>query len=201
MFSTTSDEFSVILVLHLKTIILENRKYLGKNLTFLKNITISSFCEQPVCRQHQIHAWLLSLFKHSMAQHTDFSQTAVLLASWTCWRLLCFCNTGQKKGNASPLLTSPHYNREKEKKSTYHELLYLYYMQFNSQEKPFKKEEDYLHVAETKKSKSKYEEGYTIRDVTLHSLEILSFYYPSLQRIRQSCSTCEDEQKEKGMKK
>lgn len=74
-------------------------------------------------------------------------------------------------------------------------------MQFNSQEKPFKKEEDYLHVAETKKSKSKYEEGYTIRDVTLHSLEILSFYYPSLQRIRQSCSTCEDEQKEKGMKK
>lgn len=89
----------------------------------------------------------------------------------------------------------------KKKKSIYHELLYLYYMQFNRQEKPFKKEEDYLHVAETKKSKSKYEEGYTIRDVTLHSLEILSFYYPSLQRIRQSCSTCEDEQKEKGMEK
>lgn len=58
-----------------------------------------------------------------------------------------------------------------------------------------------MHVAETKKSKSKHEEGCTVRDVTLHSLEILSLYYPSLQGTRQSCSTCEDEQKEKGIKK
>lgn len=38
-------------------------------------------------------------------------------------------------------------------------------------------------------------------DVMLHSLEILSFYYIPLQGIRQSCSTSEDEQKEKGIRK
>lgn len=38
-------------------------------------------------------------------------------------------------------------------------------------------------------------------DVMLHSLAILSFYYIPLQGIRQSCSTSEDEQKEKGIRK
>jgi len=99
----------------------------------------------------------------------------------------------------SPL---PNTTGRKKKKSTYQELLYLYYMQFNTQEKPFKKEEDYLSVAETKKSKSKHEEACTVRDVTLRSLEIPPLYYPSLQGIAQGCSTCEeDEQKEKGIKK
>lgn len=67
----------------------------------------------------------------------------------------------------------------RKKQSTSWELLYLYYMQFNTQEKPLKKEKDYLHVAEIK-SKIKHEEGCTVRNVMLHSLEIPSLYYPSL---------------------
>lgn len=63
------------------------------------------------------------------------------------------------------------------------------------------KEPDYSRVEESTKSKSKHEESCPVGGVMPRSLEMLPLHYLSSVGIRQSCSTREDEQKEKGVRK
>lgn len=74
-------------------------------------------------------------------------------------------------------------------------------MRFSRQEEPLEKEPDYSHVEESTKSKSKHEESCPVGGVMPRSLEMLPLHYLSSVGIRQSCSTREDEQKEKGVRK
>lgn len=93
------------------------------------------------------------------------------------------------------------YPLQQEKEITYWELLYLYSMRFSRQEEPLEKEPDYSHVQESTKSKSKHEESCPVCGVMPRSLEMLPLRYLSSLGIRQSCSTREDKQKEKGVRK
>lgn len=131
MFSTTSDYFHFIIVLHLKTMILQNRKYFDffkehHSFFFLQVATVdvikSMHGSQP-CLNPDLH-------KEQPYLHPRLVKACSVL----------FFNCDQKKGNVSPSFTSPPYNREKAQNKAAPLFFFFLICICNTQEKPFKGE-------------------------------------------------------------